>query len=209
MSEACHHLLYNGACHAHACPLNHDFKYCAICAVVCSPVIFSSHENGRQHRVNLAARPDSSWLVCSVCDVRVSGERCWYQHVSGAAHRTKAQTKGLKPTVLPRQAEVLDSYRCFTCTRVVHVNDWLTHLKSGLHKRLQNVAYKRLNIQQAAREQDGATVSHGEKGVDFGVVTRAVAQRGIQVDVTVKSASFGTSLVRADTYANNGGTACP
>lgn len=202
----CPEALYTGSCNTPNCLLKHNATFCSLCAVICSsPAVHHAHVNGRQHKSNLSAT-SSARLTCSVCDVPISGDNNWIQHLSGAPHRNAALRKHVSPTVLPLDATLPDSYRCLVCKKAVHHNNWRAHLRSGLHTRLVQVATQRSRLERAERDRNGVTISHSEKGVDFGVVSRANAQKGVQLEVTVTTnvSSSSISVVRAEVSPASG-----
>ncbi|RPD55534.1 P-loop containing nucleoside triphosphate hydrolase protein [Lentinus tigrinus ALCF2SS1-7] len=214
MANVCPELLYTGTCHNLNCSLKHDAKFCSVCAVICAPAhVYDAHVKGRKHRTNLSATAagSSTWLKCPICNVVVSSEVVWFQHLSGARHRTTARNHGLNPSIYPTDAELVDHHRCFICKRSIHVTEWRSHLRSQVHTGLQRAAAQRSKFEQAERDRGGIVVSHAEKGVDFGVVSRANSQKGVQVEVTLASTdpSANVSIVRADTFSTTGSGTCP
>lgn len=205
MAGLCPENLYKGECLTQGCTLRHDARLCSTCGVICtSDAVYNSHINGKLHRSNIASAAASTRVTCPICFVPVTGEANWYQHIKGAAHRKKAQNQGREPSCWPYDSDISDSVRCFVCKRAVHVHNIQTHLCSNTHRRLENVAVQRSKIEQAGRDRRGVTVSHSEKGLDFGVVSRSNAASGKHIDVSINSTTSSNILVmKAEAFASN------
>ncbi|KAI0371390.1 P-loop containing nucleoside triphosphate hydrolase protein [Pilatotrama ljubarskyi] len=201
----CPATLYAGGCDSPDCALTHDVKFCNICAIVCYPAdVYNAHVQGKQHRANLSASSTSSWLLCGLCNVKVSGEAPWAQHIAGAAHKKKAHTANVSPSVYPRDPAFPDAYRCVICQRAVPEDNWWTHLRSTAHLRQQKASVFRAKFERASQDRRGVVVSHADSGINFGVISRAKAQTGVYIEVTVTTnvSSSSISLSRAECHAN-------
>ena len=85
------------------------------------------------------------------------------------------------------------------------------HLRSQVHMALQRAASQRSTFEQAERDRRGIQVSHAEKGVDYGVVSRTKSRKGVQEEVALTSTDLSVmvTVVRAETFSNVGNGACP
>ena len=201
MAPFCLRQLYAGRCDQPNCALNHKMALCHICAAICpSPAVLKKHRKGKQHRAMEAATTASFVLKCPVCMIIVRNDGDWAGHVSGSSHRAIALSKGAATTVQPLDASLPNHYRCQICKRSIRISEWNGHIQSKAHTRLQQAAvYRgRLQVERAGQERHGATVSHSEKGLDFGIVTRVNSQRGVQLQLVVRADQDAPSRVSID-----------
>ncbi|KAI0634732.1 P-loop containing nucleoside triphosphate hydrolase protein [Trametes polyzona] len=162
--------------------------------MICVPAhIYSTHVRGNPHR-SKASLTSGLTLLCPICDVRLSGETTWLQHVNGTQHHTKAQSQGKSPSVYPQYPAAVRSNFCLICKRVIVVQSWKAHLNSDTHRRLQRNALYRSNYEQAEQPQYGVVVSDEDGGLDLGVVTLEAAKNGVLRRLSVKLDTSAPSL---------------
>ncbi|RDX46171.1 P-loop containing nucleoside triphosphate hydrolase protein [Lentinus brumalis] len=215
MADICPEFLYTGGCITPACSLKHDGRFCAVCGVICTPPAkYSAHVKQKKHQAKLltTTTASSTWLKCSICNVLVAHQGInWIQHITGASHCAIAAKHGLHQFILPLDAYLPNHYHCFICNRSIHVQYWWLHLASQMHLTLQVAATQRSMLEQAERDRQGITVSHEEKGVKFGLVSRSGSRRGVQAEVAVVSTdpSANVSIVRAEAFVTGSSGTCP
>ncbi|KAI0634733.1 P-loop containing nucleoside triphosphate hydrolase protein [Trametes polyzona] len=193
--DLCSATLFAGDCETLSCTLRHNFKFCNVCAIICSPSdVYTAHVRGRQHRSNLAAHGPSTWLLCSLCNISVPVQIPWAHHITTASHRQVAFALGTSPAVYPCDPNVPNAYRCIICQRAVDANDWVTHLLSVLHLRQQRASLLRANFEKAEQDRRGVRISHVDSDIDFGIISRSQARSGLQIDVTVECSPGSSSM---------------
>ncbi|KAI0360350.1 P-loop containing nucleoside triphosphate hydrolase protein [Trametes cingulata] len=146
--------------------------------------MWAAHVSGRQHR-SRAASGSSTLVLCPVCNVRLSGETTWLEHVASAAHHTAAHSAQVSPSVCPRDPTHPECNHCLVCHRAIPVSSWRAHLRGEGHQKAQRNALYRSRFEQATRDRRGVTISP-EAGIDLGVVSLEDSQRGIQQQLVVK-----------------------
>ncbi|KAH9948068.1 P-loop containing nucleoside triphosphate hydrolase protein [Amylocystis lapponica] len=212
----CPHQLYSGACTLDDCQLDHGAKFCDLCGIICSPASsFDSHARGKRHieRASFAAALASTSLKCYLCDVSVNGETNWSQHIAGAPHRKAAARYGVSPKIRPEDPNAVPAghKRCTLCTRNIAKASWSSHLRGQYHLKLQRYANYKAAFEQAEKDKKGVTISHGDTGVDFGVVELTSSERGVRISLVVRTTepSSRTTILQANVSATVVNVLCP
>ncbi|OBZ77615.1 putative helicase mov-10-B.1 [Grifola frondosa] len=207
VAQFCPAVLYSGACAIEGCSLKHDVNFCSLCAVICHPaLIFESHRNGKRHRANIAAGDALTTVRCPICDIRVSGQTPWIDHIAGAPHRNKAARQGRSPHVFPDDpSATVHAKRCLLCKRSILVASFSSHLQSGDHRKREQYAAYQATYEQAERDKQGVTMSHVDEGVNFGVVDLNDSRRGVSTNLTISSTVRASriSILRVDTSSTS------
>lgn len=109
------------------------------------------------------------------------------QHVTGRPLRSHNERRGAPADLQPEGAPVLPGHvRCELCDVVVGDDLWASHVAKPAHKRRENLVAYKSAFDEAAKDKHGVTVSHGEYGVDFGIVEVQDAERGVSVELKVQ-----------------------
>ncbi|ETW81077.1 hypothetical protein HETIRDRAFT_247149, partial [Heterobasidion irregulare TC 32-1] len=113
--------------------------------------------------------------------------RCWEGHISGKRHRSRSKHIGVPINVQPEDAHVLPGKAyCEICDIVIYSSLWPAHLTGPAHKRREKfVAYKSA-FDEASKDRHGVAMSHGELGVDFGIVELQDAKAGVQAELKIQ-----------------------
>ncbi|KAH9948060.1 P-loop containing nucleoside triphosphate hydrolase protein [Amylocystis lapponica] len=214
--EFCPHLLYTGNCAVFGCHLCHDVKFCELCSYICYPATsFDFHTRGNQHIDNTRqAALASAATKCSLCNVIISDDRLWFQHLAGIPHRDIAARNGVNPNIPPQVPTTIpDGFtRCALCKEVVVHFLWSSHLISPRHLQVQQLLSYKTAFGQAERDKMGVTLSHGDTGIDFGIVELSISsERGIRTSVAVRTTdpSSRISILHANVSAVFGNAVCP
>ncbi|KAH9930514.1 P-loop containing nucleoside triphosphate hydrolase protein, partial [Epithele typhae] len=199
IAHICPQHLFAGGCTRQNCPLQHNVKFCDFCNITCVHDIFAQHLAGKRH----GARSQAGQVVavrCPVCNTRLTGNATWVEHVTSPDHRARAQAAGRSPEVYPLDASLANANVCLACKRAILQSDWTPHLRSAAHKRItQNTVYQ-AQFEQAERDRQGVFVSHGEEGIDFGVVDFAAGQQPPVVQLRVSVSARGLVISRVETF---------
>lgn len=201
IQELCPDQLFTGSCTTSQCPLRHDARFCELCVVVCCPAfMYSTHVSGKQHRTK-AAKGGNITVLCPLCNTRLSGQATWLQHVDSADHCAKAQATGKSASVHPRDPANPNAIFCLICKRSIQTA-WAKHLRSDVHQRLQRNAQYRSQYEQAELGQQGVVMSHGDGGLDLGIVSAEGAKAGLQrqLTVTLDASAPTMSIVGVDVF---------
>ncbi|KAH9948070.1 P-loop containing nucleoside triphosphate hydrolase protein, partial [Amylocystis lapponica] len=88
---------------------------------------------------------------------------------------------------------------------------WTAHLKVQQHLRLEQYTAYKVAFEQAERDKKGVTVSHGDDGVDFGVLEVAVSECGVHLSLVVRTTDLSsrTSILGTTVSTNQPTTLCP
>ncbi|KAI0945598.1 hypothetical protein AcW1_001783 [Taiwanofungus camphoratus] len=212
ISELCPDALYSGGCVNTHCSLKHGAKLCEICGVICAPMSnYQAHTRSKGHRekASVAASSVSTWLRCPICNIKVSGNTVWSQHIAGARHRQTAAKQGLSPNVNPEDPDPLraNQKRCMLCNRIMLKSSWASHVEGQEHKRHESIATYKAAFEQAQNDKKGVTVSHGEGGIDFGVVG---PQHSASIDALARTiVSSQVFIVRVNVFSASQNAVCP
>ncbi|OJT08299.1 hypothetical protein TRAPUB_838 [Trametes pubescens] len=185
LQRLCPDQLFRGGCSTPQCPLAHGARFCDICSVVCtSEKIYSTHARGKRHR-SVVALGSKLFLLCQICNTRLSGEGTWIEHVNSIDHQSKAQAAGKSPAVYPRDPSNPGAIYCLVCKRSIIANQWTPHTRSEAHQRLQRNVLYRTRFEQAEQGQHGVSISHLDGGLDLGIITVEESTRGLQRQLTI------------------------
>ena len=209
----CPQTLYGTGCNDTACSLIHDATYCDICGVICDPASsYDTHITSQKHLRRVA---QSNWLHCSLCGVTVQGQHIWDSHVKGRLHLKTAKRhhivdpSSVQPSVPPSEGSSGVKH-CETCNAHYHEVNWQAHLSSRMHHRLEQHYAFRGALERANKDQHGVRVSHGESGVDFGIIGIAQASSGLQerllitTDKETSTAIVSAILIGGKSAKNHG-----
>ena len=194
----CPEHLHTGNCHAKDCKFDHKFRFCPVCAVLCSAgQPYEDHLIGRQHKDNLdVSRRAFTWLKCPTCLELVFGEATWSLHIQSPAHVDKAVGKRRSPYEYPLDPTSKHNSRfCLVCRRTLPNKMMKRHPQTDFHKKMEQAAHYRAQLEQAEKDRPGITVSHLEDGVDFGVVSPEKARKGLEAVVMVTMSPTATTRV--------------
>ncbi len=203
----CPQALYGDGCTDSTCPLIHDAKYCRPCGVLCSPAsTYKTHISSPAHDKVLARQV--IWRHCPVCDIVITaGVDVWALHIAGRRHRNNATRVGVKPasvtsTVPPKHAPAL--MLCEACDLTINVYAWETHVNGRQHQVHERHAKFRHAFEQAARDRDDVKVSHGESGLDFGVISLDTATSGLHGILSLSAiGSDPITLLSVEIFSQN------
>ena len=198
MAETCPRMRSSGTCTDEACTYNHDVLFCEPCrSVFISAAAYETHIRQKEHYEVVSGT--YKIFYCPTCGVNVVGARSWKVHVSGKRHRSRSQRVNAPIDVQPEDAHVLPgTIYCDTCDLVVYSSLWPAHLTRRSHKRQEKfVAYKSA-FDEASKDRHGVTMSHGGRGVDFGIVELQDAKAGVQTELKIKIASPSSQIKIAD-----------
>ncbi|KAI0824891.1 P-loop containing nucleoside triphosphate hydrolase protein [Trametes gibbosa] len=212
IERICPAQLFAGGCSTSNCPLLHHARYCELCSLICVPAsLWTVHINGRRHTAS-AARGGGTLVVCSICNVRLSGETTWLEHVSSTSHRTTARERQTSAEVCPRDPSRPETHNyCIVCRRPIEISSWNSHLQGIGHQRAQSSALYRARFEQAERNQRGVSISLPD-GVDFGVVSLAECRQGIEKQVVISLDDSERAIVvitRVETFSGSSSRPSP
>lgn len=120
---------------------------------------------------------------------------CWEQHINGRPHRSRTEGVGASVDVQPEEAHALPGQtRCQLCDVNVNSRHWTSHVTKPSHKRREQfVAYKSA-FDEASKDKHGVTISHGDSGIDFGIVELQDAEGGVRVELKIQMTSPSTRI---------------
>ena len=189
----CPRHLFAGGCSVSNCPLQHSSTFCDICTLTYPTIYYSIHVNGKRHK-KLAASNSAVLVRCSVCGVKLSGEKTWIDHINSAEHKAHARASGKSAQVYPTDASQSNALFCLLCKCTVPVSGWNGHCGSPRHRRTQaNSVYMSL-FEQSERDRRGVVVSHPE-GLDFGVLGLGGSQKDLEISIAVQTRNLSISQV--------------
>ena len=194
MVRVCPHLQSSGTCAVESCPFNHDVIFCEPCQrIFTSARIYEAHSRGKKHLKVISGVSTS--FHCPACGVNVSGMHCWEQHINGRLHRSRTEGVGASVDVQPEEAHALPGQtRCQLCDVNVNSRHWTSHVTKPSHKRREQfVAYKSA-FDEASKDKHGVTISHGDSGIDFGIVELQDAEGGVRVELKIQMTSPSTRI---------------
>ncbi|TBU29420.1 P-loop containing nucleoside triphosphate hydrolase protein [Dichomitus squalens] len=184
----CPQTLYGEGCTDPDCTLIHDAKYCKLCAVICEPALaYESHCTTDAH-IKQQNRP--RWLHCPICNVSLPTPGSWSSHANGRAHQRCAVKRGLNPSLVKPVEPPSNSPQlryCETCELTVAFDAWTVHRGGKSHRLREQHALFRASIGRATQDR-GVSVSH-EDGLDFGIVSLAVAKAGVNAEVVITTST--------------------
>lgn len=187
MGKICPRVLSTGTCPDPLCVKRHDVYPCQDCGVISM--------SQQEHRIHLSNRRHINKVQglgmpyhCPVCDVDVSGSRCWSQHVRGRQHLAKCEANQVVANVAPEEVTSrVGHHYCALCKVVVPNHVWTRHQTSTGHNHRIRFAKFEAAFEEAAKDKHGVVVSHHPGGLDFGIIEVAAAQRGVMLPLSVKS----------------------
>ncbi|KAI0062693.1 P-loop containing nucleoside triphosphate hydrolase protein [Artomyces pyxidatus] len=187
MLEVCPTLRSTGSCSDDTCPFRHDVVLCEPCQLVFEePSLYDAHVQTKQHKNKVTGVGKT--YFCPTCKKTVMGAHNWALHLRGRAHLFATERQQVPVDVDPEEVPVLPGQvLCDLCNFVVDADRWEEHIKRlGHRKKEQFVAFKTA-FDDASKDQHGVSISHVEGGVDMDIVEVVDAQRGVSVDLVVKT----------------------
>ncbi|PBK87850.1 P-loop containing nucleoside triphosphate hydrolase protein [Armillaria gallica] len=185
MPTSCPHQLATGHCDDTSCPFRYesDTISCDACRnVYPDRASYDAHLGTKAHQNAVAG---SALYACRICNVNVSGMKCWVQHVDGGRHRRTAQEQGISPDVQPEEADVVPGYTlCVICNRQIFNSHWKGHLSNQKHKDREQFAKYSSALDEAAQDKHDVTVT-GD--LDFNIIELDVARAGVSAQVVIST----------------------
>ncbi|KAI0062690.1 P-loop containing nucleoside triphosphate hydrolase protein [Artomyces pyxidatus] len=194
MSQICPRFLSSGSCQVEWCGFRHDVTSCEPCQLLLdSPAAYAAHLYTKKHTNKVSGK--SALYHCPACDVTLNGTQTWGTHIQGKRHiaRARAATEaaaatGTRPNVGPARLPVLQGQRrCELCDLIVSTDSWAWHITQRGHRSKEDYVSSKRAVEDASRDRNGVVISHGEGGLDFGVVEASDAWNGVSLAITVKT----------------------
>ncbi|KAI0027031.1 P-loop containing nucleoside triphosphate hydrolase protein [Vararia minispora EC-137] len=191
----CATLQSTGACDDASCPYIHDLFFCDICGMSWAiEQIYKAHLVSRLHQRKVSGAGGN--FYCPVCDMRISGSKNWTQHLCGRRHCRNASKQGIDPAHVEPEVppQPKNDIHCHVCNFDVRAHQWNAHVKQAKHKSREAFVSLKAVLDDAAKDRNGVTVSHGEVGIDFGVVEVAEAAASVRTSVALKITDPNTKI---------------
>ncbi|THH18849.1 hypothetical protein EW146_g2196 [Bondarzewia mesenterica] len=155
---------------------------------------YKFHVQGKDHKKR--AKGAGKVLWCRLCDRVIMGMHFWEMHMKGKPHASVARRLGVTPTdVQPEEAPAFPGgVCCDLCDFFVKEKSWTAHANTARHKSGERFAAYKIALNEASEDKQGVVVSHGELGVNFGVLEVSEAGRGVRVELVVHTTAPTSSI---------------
>ncbi|KZT00672.1 P-loop containing nucleoside triphosphate hydrolase protein [Laetiporus sulphureus 93-53] len=202
MVQICTQLLSTGACTLPSCPSSHDVHICRLCGVLCyTSNDYRAHLRGKVHKKKTLGR--SVIYHCSICNTNLHAFG-WITHVEGKRHKAHAKVQCVDPAVEPEEEATLPGHTfCNVCGINVRQSHWEFHLGSPSHVKKVLFTKYEAAVDEAEKNKHGVDVSHGEDGLDFGVVELQSASTGVRMTLSVSNTVPLEQLILEDVKMSN------
>jgi helicase MOV-10 len=143
-------------------------------------------------------------MRCHICDVVVSGRKCWDEHIRGTRHQAKANSAGVSPDIEPEQPEtVRGQNHCTLCNTFVPIHFWDAHLRGAKHaSRVQFAAYTSA-LDESEKDKNSVSII-GDFDFKFVSLDRAAAGVSAEGRIEVGDPGARIAVVEVALTSNKG-----
>ncbi|KAG8853053.1 hypothetical protein FRB96_008431 [Tulasnella sp. 330] len=167
----CPNIAATGTCTESDCEYRHSTYACDLCGVLCRDASsLNQHNQGRQHKRNLAGGPRGA-KRCLICDVVVDGnERVVQIHERGRRHQTGIKDYQEAGMPIPKMEDERpqNAVHCTLCNKEIPQSVWSRHLLTPGHKRKERFQRYKVALEESEKDKHGVVVA--EERLDFGIV---------------------------------------